>query len=276
MSEQNQSNQENHLPVDSGEMIRTLAETVRPDKKRIYAAIESRIRKENQPIANAKRSSFPYARLAFAASFLLAILGVSYGFFFQNRDITNPFYLFPLGETKIAGAEKGWIEPGELAAEGLTIETMKESLASLIQANRYRVRLDKSTSIHVVDANSIQLQRGSLFAEVDKRSRSSKPFTVLIGDLTVCVMGTQFSVDCLGSEINVSVREGRVQVSSRQGEKIVLSEGESVSFCQEKIGSAHRVSKENVAAWSQPLVKAESNNQQLRQLMRKYFGSRTY
>jgi ferric-dicitrate binding protein FerR (iron transport regulator) len=111
---------------------------------------------------------------------------------------------------------------------------------------------------------------------VEKRGRSSKPFSVQAGDLTVQVLGTQFSVEWLDDRIQVAVREGSVRVVSRQGEEKILNASECVSFQNDKIGQSQPIAPEQIAPWSRSLIREETSNQHLRRLMREYFPSRLF
>ncbi len=267
---------ENHSMPDTDTIFRTLAGSIQPDVEKIRTGVEQAIREELQnPSPQRPFQSFA-PRWAYATGLLLALVFVSYLIVNQNNKIDPFYYFLPLGPARIVSAGETISQPGELKAEGETIETLPNSVASLICVNQYRVRLAQLSSIHVVDPNQIRLEKGSLFAQVEKRGRSSKPFSVQAGDLTVQVLGTQFSVEWLDDRIQVAVREGSVRVVSRQGEEKILNASECVSFQNDKIGQSQPIAPEQIAPWSRSLIREETSNQHLRRLMREYFPSRTF
>lgn len=271
-----QSAGENRTMPDSGTIFRNLAASIQPDGEKIRAGVEQAIREERWNQSPQRPVLLFAPRWVYTAGLFLTVVLVAYVIVNHNNRIDSFYYFLPLGQARIVSAGETISQPGELKAEGETIETFRDSVASLICVNQYRIRLAQLSSIHVVDPNQIHLEKGSLFAQVEKRNRSSKPFSVQAGDLTIQVLGTQFSVERLDDRIQVAVREGRVCVVSRQGEEKILNASECVTYQDDKIGQIQPIAEEQIAPWSRSLIREESSNQHLRRLMREYFPSRTF
>lgn len=271
-----QSELDRQKEPDTDAILRMGIESVRPNREKIRSVIERRLQEERRNPHSMPSVSQPFFRWALAAGFAAIVLFVSYSFLFPPSSTEDRFVLLPMGKTFIGTSSDFVSEPKEIKSNGQTIETMEKSYASLVQTKQFTLRLNESTSIQITRPNRIQLMKGSLYSEIEKRSDPSHAFAVTAGDLTATVLGTQFSVDRKEDRIEVAVREGRVQVSTRQGESILLTGGESVVFSNGKIGAPTNVLPGKIAPWSQALIQEETRNQQWRHLMQKYYGSRMF
>ena len=278
----NVSNQENNRSApETDDFMRIIADSVRPDKQAIRKGVERRLRDRmlrNNVLfkTNAPSSSFAYRRWASACIVFLAFLLAVYWLFDLTTAKNGHYIILPAGQIQLSNAGKTLTKVSSIDAEGETIKTLNGGGASLYQVNGYCVRIAPLSSLSVTDEDCVELKNGSLFAEVKKRSDTAKSFSVNAGDIKVYVLGTEFSVEKNNGRIEVAVRKGRVRVVAVENNKeLILNAGESVAFHQGKIDEPSKIALERIAPWRQTLILAEKNNPILRDLMEKYFKSRT-
>lgn len=110
----------------------------------------------------------------------------------------------------------------EMAGSALVAQTFETELGgqetvtlpdgSVIELNTDTVILADVTGEH----RHVELLRGEAYFEI--AHDPSRPFTIAVGDETVTVLGTKFSVQKLETGIEVMVTEGRVQIEERAAE----------------------------------------------------------
>ena len=255
--------------------MRTLVDSIQPDKQAIRRGVERRLRSRIFEDILSKETGSPLSTIArwrwgavCTAVFVLSF--VVYTTFYSGE--TKNYFLLPIGQAQLAECGKVVSEFSQIDAEGETIKTNAGGMASLYQSNGYRVRIARLSSLQVVDDASVRLDEGSLFAEVEKRTNPKKPFSVAAGDVKVYVLGTQFSVEKNSDNVVVAVKEGKVRVVANDGEEKILEAGETVSFQQGKIGMPNKISVDRIAVWRSPLIQAEKKLSANRKFNEKIFS----
>jgi ferric-dicitrate binding protein FerR (iron transport regulator) len=102
---------------------------------------------------------------------------------------------------------------------GQTIEVRGDSLITLAGGGNLRVA--RASSIEVVAADAVKLQRGELYVDIPPGSRGSDRFMVVTPAGEFRHVGTQFAVAIVNGMTRLRVREGSVQWHASEGDSTV-------------------------------------------------------
>ncbi|MFH1737850.1 MAG: FecR domain-containing protein [bacterium] len=263
-------------PTESAEdtmtdrVIKTLAESARPDLSRLRRTVERRLASERDHRQSHARWNIRWA-WGLAAACLIGLVTI-----WAFRDTTVPgTVIITLGDTTITqdSGSRPVSQPESLDI-GDTIHSGENGMATLLLSDLSSVRMNHSTSLRLEGRRDIVLDHGSLFADVSRIPTQESEFHVRAGDVTVTVLGTMFEVSRSADGVDVRVEEGRVRVAVSDS-TVILNEGESVQFKEGSLGGPKRIDRSVIAAWRRPLLEAEANDPTFIQLMRTYFPSRS-
>jgi hypothetical protein len=104
---------------------------------------------------------------------------------------------------------------------GQALEARGDSLITLAGGGNLRVA--RASSIQVLAANSVQLERGELYVDIPPESRGSDRFMVVTPAGEFRHVGTQFAVSMVNGVTRLRVREGSVQWKATEGESTVTA-----------------------------------------------------
>lgn len=111
------------------------------------------------------------------------------------------------------------LTPGSPLRAGQTLEVRGDSLVSL--AGGGNLRVVRASSIEVLAANAVSLERGELYVDIPPGSRGSDRFMVATPAGEFRHVGTQFAVAIVNGMTRLRVREGRVQWHATEGDSTV-------------------------------------------------------
>lgn len=142
-----------------------------------------------------------------------------------------PFAAWPVAVALVAAGLLGWglwpASVAPLASGDTVISPRRPSALSLPDGSE--LRTTEATELRVLRAEpdevELLLDRGTLHCDVSHRQR--RRFAVQVGDITVLVRGTKFTVETLDSGLRVQVERGLVEVRSRGVVLASLSAGQS-------------------------------------------------
>ena len=107
------------------------------------------------------------------------------------------------------------MNPGEPLRAGQSFEVRGDSLVTL--AGGGNLRLARASSIEVLAANAVKLERGELYVDIPPGSRGSDRFMVVTPAGEFRHVGTQFAVAIVNGMTRLRVREGSVQWHAKRG-----------------------------------------------------------
>ncbi|RIA46209.1 FecR family protein [Hephaestia caeni] len=123
------------------------------------------------------------------------------------------------------------------------------------------VKLEDGSTVHLAPTTAIAFANGAkgrtlnLFqgeAWFDVARDETRPFKVIVGDSTVTVLGTAFSVRMTDTGTDVAVERGRVAVKTpagAQSERIELIAGQSLSVSEGAAALQREIRPDRVASW---------------------------
>lgn len=130
------------------------------------------------------------------------------------------------------------LSQGEILKSDDRVHTDENAHASLNIGKDLSLRLDANTSVKLLAANRVELERGALYVD----SRGSTPLLVETSVGAVHHLGTQYQVRSREGEIEVSVREGKIEVRNARGSNIA-SAGERLRVTEQGDVSRTSVSR---------------------------------
>jgi ferric-dicitrate binding protein FerR (iron transport regulator) len=102
---------------------------------------------------------------------------------------------------------------------GQTLDVRGDSLVTLAGGGNLRVA--RASTLEVVAANALKLERGELYVDIPPGSRGSDRFMVMTPAGEFRHVGTQFAVAIVNGLTRLRVREGSVQWHASEGESTV-------------------------------------------------------
>lgn len=102
------------------------------------------------------------------------------------------------------------VAPGDGIAVGSELSTAEASRVALRLASGHSVRLDAATTIRLIDARSLVLERGALYVDSGFETAAAGSLDVRTPFGVLQEIGTQFEVRIRGDAIRVRLREGAV------------------------------------------------------------------
>ena len=111
---------------------------------------------------------------------------------------------------EIAGGRAAVAAVGQTIAAGSNIRTNGTSRATVTLIDGGELRIDANTAATLVDARTIQLERGAIY--LDSGASTPGSFTVRTASGTVRDIGTRFEVRSGDRNLRVRVRDGAVQL----------------------------------------------------------------
>jgi ferric-dicitrate binding protein FerR (iron transport regulator) len=184
----------------------------------VRAAVEGEWRAEARARLLRRWTGAGGAMLAAAAALFLAV---------QTRSTVAPPSMPPVSTpiarvaaargpvtTAIAGGRAVVAAVGQAIAAGSNIRTNATSRATVALTDGGEIRVDTDTSATLVDARTVQLERGGIY--LDSGAYTPGSFTVRTASGTVRDIGTRFEVRVGGRDLRVplsiKVRDGAVQL----------------------------------------------------------------
>lgn len=165
--------------------------------------------------------------LSLAAAATVAMLAAAIGW---NVFLTNP-----TGSGAILGEVARVDSPGVVESRyllrdvalalgsplraGQTLEVRGDALVTLAGGGNLRVA--RASSIEVLAANAVRLERGELYVDIPPGSRDSDRFMVVTPAGEFRHVGTQFAVAIVNGMTRLRVREGSVQWHATEGDSTV-------------------------------------------------------
>ena len=181
---------------------------------RVRLAVESEWRAEARARRLRRWTGAGVAMLAAAAVLFLAV---------QPRSTVAPPSMPPVSApiarvaaaqgavtTELAGSRAVTAAVGQTIAAGSNIRTNATSRATVALTDGGEIRVDTNTVATLVDARTVQLERGGIY--LDSGAYTPGSFTVRTTSGTVRDIGTRFEVRVGGSDLRVRVRDGAVQL----------------------------------------------------------------
>lgn len=157
-----------------------------------------------------------------------------------NRTIPALAFLLLIG----AGA---WIAPQARMQLLSDFATWQEPKNDVLVSGDF-VHLDAHSALDErtdVLSRGVEILQGAAFFRVRQESR---PFRVVIGDLTVEVVGTEFETSFADGDIMVAVQEGQVSVSHVSGDWSLVA-GDRLILGDEGTVHVESISAASVAGW---------------------------
>jgi len=172
--------------------------------------------------ANTRRRWLP---LAVAASVVMLAATIGWNVFMTNTGDTGAI----LGEVARVDSP-GVVESRYLRRDitlasgsplraGQTLEVRGDALVTLAGGGNLRVA--RASSIAVLAANAVSLERGELYVDIPPGSRGSDRFMVVTPAGEFRHVGTQFAVAIVNGMTRLRVREGSVQWHATEGDSTV-------------------------------------------------------
>jgi len=215
---------------DEGVAERALREglrtpTLSPEAmQRIRAATQAEWRANVQAPAQAGARTRRLS-LAAAASVLMLAAAVGLNVFMTNSG-ENEAILGAVARFDSPGlVESGFLRrdvamnPGEPLRAGHSFEVRGDSLVTL--AGGGNLRLARASSIQVLAANAVNLERGELYVDIPPGLSGSERFMVVTPAGEFRHVGTQFAVAIVNGMTRLRVREGSVQWHATEGDSTV-------------------------------------------------------
>jgi ferric-dicitrate binding protein FerR (iron transport regulator) len=109
--------------------------------------------------------------------------------------------------------ETQFVEAGETVPVGSEIVTSSEGRLALHMPSGHSIRVDASTRVRLVDADSVLLEHGALYVDSGVEPDARKTIAVETPFGIVREIGTQFVVRLERHSVRVRVREGRAVLS---------------------------------------------------------------
>jgi ferric-dicitrate binding protein FerR (iron transport regulator) len=133
----------------------------------------------------------------------------------------------------IAGGRTAVAVAGQTIAAGSNVRTNGESRATVTLVDGGELRIDANTVATLVDARTIQLDRGAIY--LDSGASTPGSFTVRTASGIVRDIGTRFEVRA-GRDLRIRVRDGAVQLEragridrAPKGTELVAAAGGTVA-----------------------------------------------
>lgn len=140
---------------------------------------------------------------------------------------------------------------------GQHYETGAADALMLTLAGPTQVKLNENTRISVLDARTLRLETGQIWADVDRGNRLFRVFTPVGG---VTVMGTAFDIAVERNKATVTVARGSVQVDNEAvfsriepGQQVDLAVGQKALVSRKADVAA-------ITAWTVPIVPDKNAN----------------
>jgi ferric-dicitrate binding protein FerR (iron transport regulator) len=185
---------------------------------RVRAAVEREWRAQTRARHTRRWATTAVAMLAVAATVFLAV---------RQRETVAPPATPPVpvpiatvaaahgAVTTEMGGALAIAVVGHTIAAGSSIRTDGTSRATVTLADRGEIRIDANSSVTLVDARTIQLDRGAIY--IDSGASTPGSFTVRTASGTVRDIGTRFEVRLLrqgrsDGDLRIRVRDGAVQL----------------------------------------------------------------
>ena len=135
-----------------------------------------------------------------------------------------------LGEVTVAGTNRmpGESNQRDAIEAGSRIVTGPESRIALRMSGGQSLRVDIDSTVTLVSANQLSLERGALYIDTDQ---STDPGPVFVSTPLGIArdIGTQFQVRLTNSALSVSVREGKVIVAPPGRDDMAVDEGQQLA-----------------------------------------------
>ena len=204
--------------------------------RRIRAATQAEWR------ANVEAPAPAYGRtrrlsLAAAASVLMLAAAIGWNVFTTNSGDSGAvlgqvarFDSPGMVESRYLQRDVALVSGAPLRA-GHTLEARGDSLITLAGGGNLRVA--RASSIQVLAANAVKLERGELYVDIPPGSRGSDRFVVVTPAGEFRHVGTQFAVAMVNGVTRLRVREGSVLWNASEGESTV-SAGTEVTIDQNR------------------------------------------
>ena len=167
-----------------------------------------------------KRTIWIGAGLAAAASLMLAVtiqvLSVGNGVPQRPADtilvesLVGPVWIRSTGEEGTLQSRA--VEVGDEVPLESTLTTHDDGRAAILLASGHSVRLDRTTSIRLLDAGSIALDEGAIYVDSGLEAGSATPLEIYTPLGLVREIGTQFEIRLQDDSVRVRLREGAVVV----------------------------------------------------------------
>jgi ferric-dicitrate binding protein FerR (iron transport regulator) len=190
--------------------------------QRIRAATQAEWRSVAQAPSRARTRRLS---LAAAASVLMLAAAVGWNVFMTNTG-ENEAILGAVARFDSPGlVESGYLRrdvamnPGEPLRAGQSYEVRGDSLVTLAGGGNLRVA--RASSIQVLAANAVNLERGELYVDIPPGLRGNDRFMVMTPAGEFRHVGTQFAVAIVNGMTRLRVREGSVQWHATEGDSTV-------------------------------------------------------
>lgn len=123
-------------------------------------------------------------------------------------------------------------EPGEKVIA--TISTAEGEKARIILADSTRIIINSLSTVEYTDAYNIKDRVVKLSGEAyfDVKTNPEKPFTVLLGEMTLYATGTRFNVFSYENEdrIETTLEEGKMHIVVKDQEQIDIKAGQQIVY----------------------------------------------
>jgi len=163
--------------------------------------------------------------LAVAASVVMLAVAIGWNAFLTSTGDTGAvlgevarFDSPGLVESRILRRDVA-MNPGAHLLAGQSFDVRGDSLVTL--AGGGNLRLARASSIDVLAANAVKLERGELYVDIPPGSRGSDRFMVVTPAGEFRHVGTQFAVALVNGMTRLRVREGSVQWHATDGDSTV-------------------------------------------------------
>ncbi len=225
MSESNHTNNGEEGAAERALREGLRAPTLSPEAmQRIRAATQTEWRANVQaPVAARARPR--WLPLAAAASVLMLAAAIGWNVFMTSGGQTGAV-LGELARFDTPGiVESRYLQRDVTLASGAplragqTLEVRGDSLVTLAGGGNLRVARD--SSIQVLAANAVKLERGELYVDIPPGARDSDRFMVATPAGEFRHVGTQFAVAIVDGATRLRVREGSVQWHATEGDSTV-------------------------------------------------------
>jgi ferric-dicitrate binding protein FerR (iron transport regulator) len=137
----------------------------------------------------------------------------------------------PVGATVASLEGSAWVRgtagaEGQPVPAGSEVVTAETGRIALRLPSGHSVRLDRHTTVRVLDGASLSLERGALYVDSGADAASPGPAVVVRTPLgTVREAGTQFELRLESGALRVRLREGRVVVQGGDDRTLEVSAG---------------------------------------------------
>lgn len=111
------------------------------------------------------------------------------------------------------------MDPGASLLAGQSFDVRGNAVITLVGGGNLRVA--RASSVDVIAANAVKLERGELYVDIPPGSRGSDHFMVVTPAGEFRHVGTQFAVALVNGVTRLRVREGSVQWHATDGDSTV-------------------------------------------------------